>query len=210
MSHYDTLGIPDNASLADIKRAYRQLCSEHHPDKGGDVEKMAAVNDAYAVLSDPVKKRAYDEFGNPEADIEKIALGNVEHMIVDLMRNGFEGRDWAEALREISREAVTGLESAKQSAARELGKLEKMRGALAGNEIFERVYNAAHEEKTRAVQNARQDLAAGVRTVEIVATLKPGKEFMASWDKARNEGRVYNRFNDEFGMTFLTGPKWRI
>lgn len=62
--YYTTLGVPRTASQDEIKKAYRKLAHEHHPDKkGGDEAKFKEVNEAYQVLSDPKKKSSYDNFG---------------------------------------------------------------------------------------------------------------------------------------------------
>ena len=65
--YYQTLGIPRGASQADIKKAFRKLAREHHPDKKpGDKAAEArfkAVNEANAVLSDPDKRKKYDRLG---------------------------------------------------------------------------------------------------------------------------------------------------
>lgn len=58
--HYDILGISQNASPDEIKKAYRKLAIKEHPDKGGDPEKFKQINEAYGILSDPEKKRLYD------------------------------------------------------------------------------------------------------------------------------------------------------
>lgn len=58
--HYSTLGLSKDATPDDIKRAYRKLASQHHPDKGGDKEKFQEIQQAYGVLSDPEKKAEYD------------------------------------------------------------------------------------------------------------------------------------------------------
>jgi curved DNA-binding protein CbpA len=64
MTHYETLGVPPDASPEDIKRAFRRKASQHHPDReGGDAQKMAAVNRAWLVLQDPDKRKRYDETG---------------------------------------------------------------------------------------------------------------------------------------------------
>ena len=65
--YYETLGVPRTASQADIKKAFRKLAREHHPDKKpGDKAAEArfkAVNEANAVLSDPDKRKKYDRLG---------------------------------------------------------------------------------------------------------------------------------------------------
>lgn len=59
-NYYETLGVAKNASDSDIKRAYRKLASQHHPDKGGDPEQFKKVQQAYDVLSDAQKRAEYD------------------------------------------------------------------------------------------------------------------------------------------------------
>ena len=59
-NYYKTLGIDQSASPDDIKRAYRKLASQHHPDKGGDVQNFQEIEEAYRVLSDPQKRSEYD------------------------------------------------------------------------------------------------------------------------------------------------------
>ena len=61
--YYQTLGVARDAGAEDIKRAYRKLARKYHPDvsKEADAsERMAEVNEANAVLSDPEKRAAYD------------------------------------------------------------------------------------------------------------------------------------------------------
>jgi len=66
--YYKTLGVDKNASAEDIKKAYRKLAHQHHPDKtGGNEAKFKEINEAYQVLSDPGKRQQYDQFGNASA-----------------------------------------------------------------------------------------------------------------------------------------------
>lgn len=63
--YYKTLGVSKNASQDEIKKAFRKLALEHHPDKtGGKDEKFKEINEAYGVLSDPKKRQHYDTFGS--------------------------------------------------------------------------------------------------------------------------------------------------
>ncbi len=61
---YATLGVTKSATQDDIKRAFRKLAHEHHPDKGGKEEKFKEVNAAYQVLGDEKKRGQYDQFGS--------------------------------------------------------------------------------------------------------------------------------------------------
>ena len=58
--YYKTLGIDKRSSSDDIKRAYRKLASQHHPDKGGDTAQFQEIQEAYATLSDTNKRQQYD------------------------------------------------------------------------------------------------------------------------------------------------------
>lgn len=60
MNYYEVLGVPKTATPEEIKRAYRKLASQHHPDKGGDTAKFQQVEEAYRTLSDPQKRQEYD------------------------------------------------------------------------------------------------------------------------------------------------------
>ena len=65
--YYETLGVPRTASETDIKKAFRKLARQYHPDvaknKKQAEEKFKEVNEAYEVLGDPAKRKKYDELG---------------------------------------------------------------------------------------------------------------------------------------------------
>ena len=68
IDHYSTLGVSKNANADDIKKAYRRLASQHHPDKGGDTSTFQKIEEAYRILSDPQQRQQYDNTmtqGNP-------------------------------------------------------------------------------------------------------------------------------------------------
>lgn len=77
---YAILGIAREASLAEIKKAYRKASKLKHPDAGGSPEEFKRINEAYEVLVDPAKRKLYDETGetNNEAIEEmtrQLAIG---------------------------------------------------------------------------------------------------------------------------------------
>jgi molecular chaperone DnaJ len=70
--HYATLGVSRTATAEEIKKAYRKLASQHHPDKGGDTKKFQEIQAAYDVLGNAQTRSEYD---NPQQKIN-INFGN--------------------------------------------------------------------------------------------------------------------------------------
>ncbi|HUD10744.1 MAG TPA: DnaJ domain-containing protein, partial [Candidatus Saccharimonadales bacterium] len=62
--YYEVLGVDKNASPDEIKKSFRRLAVEHHPDRGGQEEKFKEINEAYEVLKDESKRKRYDQFGH--------------------------------------------------------------------------------------------------------------------------------------------------
>lgn len=60
MTHYETLGVAENATQEEIKKAYRKLAMQHHPDKGGDTNKFQEIQNAYNIIGDEQSRAQYD------------------------------------------------------------------------------------------------------------------------------------------------------
>lgn len=93
-SYYDILGVGSSASPDDIKRAFRKLAIEKHPDRGGDVAEFQKISEAYEILKDPNKRAAYD---NPQQN-RGFSFDGVPPGFEDLFANfgGTFGRQFEE------------------------------------------------------------------------------------------------------------------
>jgi DnaJ-class molecular chaperone len=87
-NYYDILGVDKNASIDDIKKAYRKLAIQHHPDKGGDEKKFQEISAAYDVLNDEKKKKEYDNGGNQRGRQQ-----NHEDIFAQMFGNRMNGRN---------------------------------------------------------------------------------------------------------------------
>ena len=57
---YEELGLKKNANQGEIKSSYRSLVKKHHPDAGGEKDRFLAIQNAWEILNDPIKKEQYD------------------------------------------------------------------------------------------------------------------------------------------------------
>ncbi len=93
--YYEILGVPRNASQEEIKRAYRRLAMEYHPDRHPPEkrkwaeEKFKEISEAYEVLSDPEKRRQYDMYGQSPYDTTGFSWENFTRMddIFDILKD---------------------------------------------------------------------------------------------------------------------------
>ncbi len=99
--YYEVLGVSKNATDEEIKRAFRRLAKQYHPDvnkEPGAAEKFKEIGEAYAVLSDPNKRQQYDQFGHAAFQNGGGASGfggfdagdiNLDDILNDLFGGGF-------------------------------------------------------------------------------------------------------------------------
>ena len=99
--YYEVLGVDKNADDAALKKAYRVLAKKYHPDMNpGDAEaekKFKEASEAYAVLSDPEKRRQYDQYGHAAFDGTGGAGGTCDQILIigfSLRKGGKSGRLW--------------------------------------------------------------------------------------------------------------------
>jgi molecular chaperone DnaJ len=123
--YYEVLGVSRTAGDAELKKAFRQLAMQYHPDKNpGDKvaeDRFKEVNEAYAVLSDPDKRTYYDRFGTaaPGAGGFSGDFGSLFNDLFDVFAGGgrgrrqrvFQGEDLQYELKITLEQVATGLET---------------------------------------------------------------------------------------------------
>ncbi|MEM0106952.1 MAG: molecular chaperone DnaJ [Candidatus Micrarchaeaceae archaeon] len=193
--YYKILGVSKDASQDDIKRAYRELALKYHPDvnKTKDAEeKFKEINEAYAVLSDPEKRRQYDAYG-PEGFSERYTQEdifrdfNIDDIFKDLMggMNFWEdignpfgsSRKYARASRDVGsdiadrltislQEAYTGTE--KRLKLRHIAKCEHCNGT--GAEPGSKIVKCKTCKGTGQVVSVKRTMFGMMQTVSICPT----------------------------------------
>ena len=74
--YYEILGVSKDASADELKKAYRRLAVQHHPDRGGDEAKFKELSEAYEILKDSSKRQRYDQFGHAGVGSSAASDGN--------------------------------------------------------------------------------------------------------------------------------------
>ena len=96
VDYYKTLGVPKNASAEDIKKAYRKLARKLHPDVNpNDKEahkKFQQINEANEVLSDPEKRKKYDQYGENWKNADQYEKARQQQGQQGFGGGGFGGR----------------------------------------------------------------------------------------------------------------------
>ena len=123
--YYEVLGVPRTAGDGELKKAFRQLAMQYHPDKNPGnkdaEERFKEVNEAYAVLSDADRRAHYDRFGTagPGAGGFTADFGSLFNDLFDVFSGGgrgrrprvFQGEDLQYELKITLEQAASGLES---------------------------------------------------------------------------------------------------
>ena len=155
--YYETLGLPRTASQAEIKKAFRKLAREHHPDRNaGDKaaeKRFKDVNEANAVLSDPDKRKQYDLLG---ANWDRFAAGG------GWRRRSVRSRRPVRGLRRIRRSRRQGGQGRATSATSSAPRAPGIRGSRTSSACSSRVPRPARPQRVRATRPPSAPRAGGV------------------------------------------------
>ncbi|MCL4373865.1 MAG: molecular chaperone DnaJ [Candidatus Marsarchaeota archaeon] len=202
--YYEVLGVGKGASIDDIKRAYRDLALKYHPDRNKDPgaeEKFKEINEAYAVLSDPEKRKQYDAFG-PEGfsqryspddifrgfDFESVfndIFGNMGGFGGDIFENifGFSPKGGYDAGNDILARASITLEEAAHGTSRLI--------SVRHSKMCEHCNGTGHEPGSRVV---KCDMCNGTGSVRQTRRTPFGiMQTVSTCPKCRGSGKLYEK-----------------
>lgn len=173
--HYKTLGVARDATPEQIKAAYRRKASAYHPDRGEPGEKedrqqaMAAVNAANDVLSDPERRRHYDETGaserplSPEEALQREAQADLAQLLRQILSDEHAG----DPIRLAWERIAEGNDKGRSHIANLTAKVKRL---TAKRELVRRKSggeNLVHAIIDGEVQQASRDLATVQRALEV-------------------------------------------
>jgi curved DNA-binding protein CbpA len=128
LNPYEVLGLPPDANDDQIKATKRKLSREHHPDHGGDPAKMAEVNMALAVVTDPVRRQRYDETGDTDnKSVEDEARSNFRAMVKDAVE---KNQNIVKLVRKLVAGAKQQVTDARREGRAQLAKYESRRAKV--------------------------------------------------------------------------------
>lgn len=161
-SLYDKLGVGKDSTSEEIKKAYRDKSKKAHPDKeGGSDEEMAALNEAYLVLSDPAKRQKYDTTGST-ADIPFETKFNdlVNYILVKIIESNNESSDNIISLFLKQCQLHKGeLIKAKNSSQKSITKIENVIKRMSGGEVIKRSLQRNLDENKRKLAVFNEGIA---------------------------------------------------
>lgn len=170
MSHYDTLGVATDAGAEDIKAGYRRAARANHPDKGGNDADMARVNKAYAVLSDPGKRQAYDATGDDSDNAMDLAAQFLMNAFNAAIEHNIE-RDIVGKVRSVMTSDVKELRNRQDLAKQRQRRLEKLAGrvrAKTGENLYQSILDSRAKKEAREIAAIDQEISTYTAALQLL------------------------------------------
>jgi len=194
LSLYDVLGVPRDATSAQIKEAYRRMAKQHHPDAvGGDGVKFQKIAHAYAVLSSAARRKKYDETGDVGEPFDR-----EHHVMLELVGLVFDKFMFQAIENEVAQyinvpqEMIRTLTELKGNHKKMIGGGEKVRAGL--QDALTRIMKRPEKDilaeivssRIGAVENQITDLQTKLRVIEAATEHLKGYDYRADKKPARD------------------------
>lgn len=198
MKHYNTLGVEPSSTPEQIKAAYKKKAMKHHPDKGGDLATFQEIQKAYDVLSDPARKKLYDETGddNEIPDRNLLDLQILANLIAQIMEH--IDPETFNLVDEIHKGLNNEIDKFTQYSIQFNSKIRKLQTAIDRLSLAESKRNIVAEILEGQIAKVKQDLAeieSSKETLTRIKTLLNGYTYKADQRPHRvNVGQMDNNF----------------
>ena len=172
---YDDLGVAPDATDADIRKAFRGLARQHHPDRaGGDHARMSAVNRAYETLSDPERRARYDATGETRGppSLDDRARSILFQVMTQEFDRQPEGADLVRAVREHLQRGLRQNRSVIAQAREVIEKVGRQRKKLKDAGLFAGLFDQRVAELGGKVTAIEHDNEAIERAIALLADVE--------------------------------------
>lgn len=203
MTHYDTLGVPKDASKDEIKKAFRRKASKAHPDRnGGDVRVMTALNKAYDTLADDEKRERYDNTGQDGVveSPEMRAVAELCRAIDQVCMSGPEHLDMYSSVRRIMSEKRAGLLQSNQKGVSIIAKLERWRTKAPKRKKKDRAPNLFEQVVTDRVRALKEGMD---RNVEVMTMIDDAMKLLQEYEENPTVARPWDPPRFSPGIHFI-------
>jgi curved DNA-binding protein CbpA len=190
---YEVLGVAKDATLEQIRRAYRSLSKKRHPDAGGSPEAMRDLNRAHDILSDPVKRKSFDETGS--ADHADTEFQQAASHISTLFISAIDAPNPLEVTRDRIKTDLENFRRRIQAGEAQLVRIEKAADRLTyrgeGPDILRQALEGKRVEVEQNRKNYEAALLTGSRMLELLSayeyaapTEQPPSRNFVRWNTA--------------------------
>jgi curved DNA-binding protein CbpA len=175
---YGELGIRADATAAEIDRAYRRRARAVHPDAGGSAEAFQALSRAYEILSDPERRRLYDETGEtrepPRDTVTARAMQHIGELVGSVLDSDvpFEGVDLVAAIRDTLAKQAADVAAAIARLDNQAQRAEAMARRFrraSGENLIRRTLERRAGEIRRSATRMQKEADAFAKAIEILA-----------------------------------------